>query len=161
MFASKQYYINSEKGFALVAALIAVVMLLALGALVIALSTGDLKTSSQVVADKRAMEAAEKGIHHLVRSFDPLARATCAQSSADTTDVAVDPHSQYSISAPVPASTTGGFVDFVTMVGQDMRYYGMAKYVSNVTGYNTLYNTRVTIEVGIGHGPDDLSTQYQ
>ena len=52
MFKSKKYYINSEKGFALVLALIACLILVALGALVINLSTGDLKTSGQILGEK-------------------------------------------------------------------------------------------------------------
>jgi len=52
MFKSKKYYINSEKGFALVLALIACLILVALGALVINLSTGDLKTSGQILGER-------------------------------------------------------------------------------------------------------------
>jgi hypothetical protein len=157
MFESKQYYINSEKGFALIAAIIACVILLALGALVIALSTGDLKTSSQVVADKRAMAAAEKGIHRMTETFDPLNLAASAKTTVSA-DVTADSYSQYEIFTPV-IPTAGSSI--LNMSGFSMgggQSFGMTRFNVDVMGRNTKYNTRVTIGVGIGYSPIEMST---
>ena len=64
---------NSEKGFALIAAIMACLILLALGMLVISLSTQDLRVSTKIVGDKRSSAAAEDGIHSLPQTFDPRA----------------------------------------------------------------------------------------
>ena len=61
--------LSSQKGFILLTALLACVVLFALTFLIIDLSTSDLKISSQTVGQKKAMIAAEAGIHN---------RLTCA-----------------------------------------------------------------------------------
>jgi hypothetical protein len=157
MFESKKYYINSERGFALVVALIACMILIALGALVIALSTGDLKTSSQVMADKRAMAAAEKGINRLTQTFDPTNLANTITTTV-TDDSNADAHSLYTISTPV-IPTTGP--SFLPMAGYNMgggQTFGLTRFNVDVTGKNTAYNTSVTIRAGVGYGPVEMTT---
>ena len=53
--------LSSEKGFALVTAILACVILFALAMLILQLSTGDLRVSAKSVGDKKAMAAAETG----------------------------------------------------------------------------------------------------
>lgn len=156
MFKSKKYYINSEKGFALVLALIACLILVALGALVINLSTGDLKTSGQILGEKRAMLAAEKGVGRLIKAFNDNAGAgNVIVTTAD--DLAVDPNSTYTSSVPV-------LTPFRSMVGYSSPW-GMATYSINVTGENTAAaykdKNKVTIGVGLGYGPIDTSLIYK
>jgi Tfp pilus assembly protein PilX len=62
---------DSEKGYALVSAIIACVILLGLAMLVIQVSTQDLRISAQTVGEKKAMAATDSGIHRLVRNFNP------------------------------------------------------------------------------------------
>ncbi len=152
MFGSMKHYINSEKGFALIAAIIACVILLALGALVVALSTGDIKTSSRVVGDKRSMAAAEKGIHRMMQNFDPANFASGVQTTVSE-DLAVDAHSQYEIGVPVATGSR-------PMVGYDQTW-GLTTFNVNVMGQNTIYDTRVIIGVGLGYGPGDISLVYK
>ncbi|HOG10080.1 MAG TPA: hypothetical protein PLD26_06085, partial [Smithella sp.] len=64
-------YFKNEKGFALVAALIACLILLALGMLVINMSTGDLFTTSAVIGNKKSLAAAESGISKIIADADP------------------------------------------------------------------------------------------
>jgi Tfp pilus assembly protein PilX len=153
MFKSKKYCINSEKGFALVLALIACLILVALGALVINLSIGDLKTSGQILGEKRAMLAAEKGVGRLIQEFNAGTIPTSSQNtSAD--DLAVDPNSTYNISVPFRTAAQ-------SMVGYAPPW-GMATYSINVTGGNTAYSDKlVTIGVGLGYGPIDTSLIYK
>ena len=53
--------LSSEKGFILLTAILACVILLALAILIINLSTSDLRVSSKTVGEKKAMSAAEAG----------------------------------------------------------------------------------------------------
>ena len=153
MFKSKKYCINSEKGFALVLALIACLILVALGALVINQSTGDIKTSGQILGNKRAMLAAEKGVGRLIQAFNAgTVPTSVTNTSAD--DLAVDPNSTYTISAPVRTAAKG-------MAGYSPPW-GMATYSIDVTGRNTAYSGKqVTIGVGLGYGPVDTSLIYK
>lgn len=156
MVKSIKYCLHSEKGFALIAAIIACVILIALGALVVALSTGDIKTSSRVVGDKRAMAAVEKGIHRLSDTFNPFDLPSNAQTTV-AADLAADTHSRYEISTP--AIPTSGPTS-LPMIGYDQTW-GMRIYSVDVVGQNTAYNTRVTIGVGVGYGPADLTLVYK
>jgi len=151
---------NSEKGFALVAAILACLILLGLAMLVIHLSTRDLRISAQSVGEKKALTAAETGIHQLVRTFDP--QATGGLSSFAVSNVVVDavnaPGDVYSISAP---STPTSGPAFLPMTGYSIgggQSWGQRRYVTQVTGRNTIYNTRVDIGVGVGYGPIEVST---
>ena len=155
MFKSKKYYINSEKGFALVLALIACLILVALGALVIYLSTGDLTTSGSILGNKRAMLAAEKGVGRVIQEFNAGTIPTIVQTtSAD--DLAVDPNSTYQISIPFRTAAQN-------MVGYSPPW-GMATYSIDVTGSNAAAaysGKQVTIGVGLGYGPIDTSLIYK
>ena len=157
MFKSKKYYINSEKGFALLLALIACLILVALGALVINQSTGDIKTSGSILGNKRAMLAAEKGVNRMIQAFNINPDLTSvvnkfAQYKAE--DLAVDPNSTYTISAPVRTAAQ-------SMAGYSPPW-GMATYSIDVTGRNTAYSGKqVTIGVGLGYGPVDTSLIYK
>lgn len=148
---------DSEKGFVLMAAILACVILLALAMLVIQLSTQDLRISARVVGEKKAFSAAETGIHQLIQTFNP---ANLAASAA--TNIAVDavnaPGDFYTIGAPA-VPTTGPV--FIPMAGYSIgggQSWGQRRYEVDVTGRNTSYNTRVDIGVGVGHGPIEIST---
>lgn len=70
-FSKINKILKSEGGFVLIAAIIACVMLMALALLAMNLSTGDLRTTSSVVGEKRAFSAAESGVHQFCHDFDP------------------------------------------------------------------------------------------
>ena len=153
MFKSKKYYINSEKGFALLLALIACLILVALGALVINQSIGDIKTSGQILGNKRAMLATEKGVNRVIQAFNTGTVPTSVQTTL-AADLAVDPYSTYEISIPVNTGT------------QSLSLYstnwGIVTYSIDVTGRNTAYSGKqVTIGVGLGYGPVDTSLLYK
>ena len=67
----KKTILNNEKGFALLAAIIASMILLAVAMLVMNMSAGDLISSSMTVGNKKAFAAAESGINYLVQNFSP------------------------------------------------------------------------------------------
>ncbi len=148
---------NSEKGFALIAAVMACLILLALGILVISLSTQDIRISAKIVGDKRSLAAAEEGIHSLSQSFDPQ-----NPINVPLTTTRADGVSNYTINYPAMPPTTGPLG--IRLPGYDIsggRIYGERRYNVSVTGRSTEYGTQVTIGVGLGYGPIDLTTLYQ
>ncbi len=145
-----KHHSHSEKGFALVLALIACMILIALGALIMTLSTGDIKTSGQILGQKRAMMAAEKGVQRLIQqyNFDNIPANVQTTFAAD---VAIDPNSLYSINIPNATGT-------VHPPGYGMDWV-LSTFDVIVTGWNKQYggtatapgDSSVSIGVGIGH----------
>ncbi|PKN70212.1 MAG: hypothetical protein CVU54_06290 [Deltaproteobacteria bacterium HGW-Deltaproteobacteria-12] len=144
----------------LVTAIMACLILFALAILVINLSTSDLRVSSQNVGEKKAMSAAETGIHRMIQNFDPQNLAASAATSVQV-DASNDPASVYTIHTPV--TPTDGPV-FLPMIGYSIgggQTWGQRRFVVNVDGRNTAYDTRMTISTGVGYGPVEISTMYK
>jgi len=147
----------SEKGFALVAAILACVILFALAMLVIHLSTQDIRSSAKNVGDKKAGAAAETGIHRMMQNFDPQNLGSSAQTNVQV-DSTNDPNSVYTIGTPArPANGPA----FLPMTGYSIgggQSWGQSRFVVTVTGRNTAYDTKVEIGTGVGYGPIEIST---
>ena len=151
---------SNEKGFALVTAILAIMILMALGILAVTISTGDLKISTRVVGEKKALSAAETGIHRLMQNFDP-ANMAGAQVTNVQVDSATDPASRYSISS-VGRPATGP--EMLPMAGYSIgggQQWGQRRYVATVTGTNTTYNSTAQIDTGMGFGPIEISTMLR
>jgi len=152
--------LSSQKGFLLLTAVMACLILLALTMLIINLSTSDLRSSSQSVGQKKALSAAETGIHRLSQNFDPQNLAASEATNVQV-DSANDPNSRYTISAAT--MPTGGPI-FLPLTGYAIgggQQWGQRRYNVDVTGRNTTYDTRVTIGTGIGYGPVEISTMMR
>jgi Tfp pilus assembly protein PilX len=149
--------IKTEKGFALVAAILACLILMALAMLVIHLSTQDLRISTRVVGEKKAMSAAETGIHQLIINFNPQNLAASA-----VTDVAADavnaPGDFYTIGLPTLPTAGPAFLPLIGFAVGGGQSWGQRCYAATVTGTNTNYNSRMVVGVGIGFGPIEIST---
>lgn len=162
--------IASEKGIALVTAIMACVILFALAMVVIHLSTGDLRVSSKSVGDKKAMTSAETGIHRMMQNFDPQNLAASATSSTTTdafqisgtwymrVDATNDPASVYNISTPATPATGPTFLPMTGYSIGGGQSWGQRRYEVNITGRNTNYNTQAQISTGVGYGPVEIST---
>ena len=142
MSKMKNIYKDSEKGFALVVALIACMILIALGALIMTLSTGDIKSSSHILGQKRAMNAAEKGVNRLIQQYN-LDNTPANVQTTLADDLVVDPNSLYTISIPNATGT-------IHPSGFSMDWQ-LSTYDVNVRGWHQHYTGNVTIGVGIGH----------
>lgn len=165
--------LSSQKGFILLTALLACVVLFALTFLIINLSTSDLKVSSQIVGQKKAMLAAEAGIHGMMVDFDPqdLTASVTSDLSSNTikiggtwhqkVDPANDPNSVYTVSTPTTPTTGPVFLPLTGYSIGGGQQWGQRAYNVRVTGRNTTYNTTVMIEAGIGYGPVEISTMMR
>ena len=145
---------NSEAGFALIAAIMACLILLALGMLVISLSTQDIRVSMKIVGEKRALVAAETGISSLSQTFNPQNPIL-----VPTTVARADGVSRYTVNYPATRPTVGPIM--LPLTGYSIgggQMWGQSRYNIDVTGSNTEYNTKVTIGVGVGYGPVEMST---
>ena len=141
-------------------AIMACVILFALAMLVINLSTSDLRVSSKNVGEKKALTAAETGIHRMIQNFDPQNLASTAATSVQV-DASNDPASVYTIGTP--ATPANGPV-FLPMIGYAIgggQTWGQRCFVVDVEGRNTAYVTQVTIRTGVGYGPVEISTIYK
>jgi type II secretory pathway pseudopilin PulG len=154
--------IKSQRGFILLAAIIACAILAALGILVLSLSTGDLRTSAATLGEKRALGAVESGFHLLTQYFsiDPQYQSDChltgtqAWKSLYPYDPVNAPGAQYIISGctpdhifpPVPPP--GYSLDTAAGIG-------MGRYNLQLTGKDTTYNSEISVGLGIT-GPPEL-----
>jgi Tfp pilus assembly protein PilX len=145
------------RGFALITAILAIMILMALGFLAISVTTGDLKITSRVVGEKKALSAAETGIHRLMQNFDP-ANMPGAEATDAQVDSTADPASVYTIGpASLPASGPAVLPLTGYAVGGGQQW-GQRCYGGSVTGKNTTYKSSVQIDVGMGYGPIEIST---
>jgi Tfp pilus assembly protein PilX len=148
--------ISKEGGFALIAAVMANLILLAVGIIAINLSTQDLRISMKNVGDKKAMSAAEAATHWVMVNFDPGNPVAVAKGNRPLTELAagLDPRSRVTIAAPT-ASTAGPLQ--ISLAGHDMSAtpWVLLRYDTTVTGRNEDYQTSVTLNVGLGYGPVD------
>jgi Tfp pilus assembly protein PilX len=149
--------LSSEKGFALVTAILACAILFALAMLILQLSTGDLQVSSKNVGDKKAMTAAETGNHRVMQNFNPLNLAASAATNIQV-DPNNDPASVYTISTPTLPTSGPAFLPLTGYAIGGGQSWGQRRYAVNVMGRNTTYNTQVTVNTGIGFGPIETST---
>lgn len=153
--------LSSEKGFVLVVAIMACAILFALTMLIINLSTSDLRISSKLVGEKKALSAAETGLHRLIQNFDPQNLVASATTSFVVVDSTNDPASVYKIYTPA-VPTTGPI--FIPMSGYSIgggQTWGQKRFTVEVEGRNTAYDTKVNIQSSVGYGPVEISTMYQ
>lgn len=151
--------LSSERGFILLTALMACLILFALTMLILNLATSDLRVSVQSVGQKKAMSAAETGLHRLMQTFDPLEGTPAVINvQVDSTN---DPNSVYSISTPT-VPTSGPL--FIPMAGYSIgggQSWGRRRFDLVVTGRNTTHDTKVELAVGVGYGPIEISTMMR
>jgi hypothetical protein len=147
----------SEKGFALVLAVLATMILLSLAILVYLLSTQDSRLSSRLVGEKKALTAVEAGIHALTYSFNPAGGAIAWTQ----VDPANDAASRYRISAPTRPATGEGWRPLSGYAMSGGQLWGMQLYNMTVTGENTTYSSRVDVDVQVGYGPVEIGTVYR
>jgi hypothetical protein len=146
---------TQQSGFALIAALLANLILLAVGIIAINMSTGDLRISIKTVGDKLATNAAETGLHWLTINFDaatyPALISTVAQVDAASSSEYVINNIQEATTGPAQIALPG----FAMGGGQS---WGLARYDARISGRNTAYNTTATIDAGLGFGPVEMGT---
>ena len=154
----------TPSGFALVAALLAMWILTALGLLVFTMTTQDVRDSSRMVGEKKAFAATEAGIGQLVQKFDPsdLPASAVTMVKTDPNDGPdSDPASRYSIDTPTLPTYGPAAIQVTGYAIGGGETWGQDRFLATVTGTNTNYNSRASIAVGVGYGPVPVTTQYR
>jgi len=152
--------LGGKTGFALVAALMAIWILTAVGILVFTVSTQDLRVSTRLVGEKKAFAALETGVHVLTRDFkyDDL---PASKKDKQVADAGGDPDSLYTINNPwIPTSTEGPAAIYYTgFSAAGSEAWGRVRYLANVTGFNTRYGSTIQVNAGVGYGPIPISPE--
>ena len=165
MYTMKEMTLLNEKGFALLAALIASLILLAVGMLVINMSAGDLISSSSSVGNKKAFSAVESGVYRFAENFtmDPNtwttangyyscpANFTAANITTWQSASTVDSNTKFVICMPVSNPNMAP----IPSPGNGDWYFVF--YRVTVGGQNTSYNSFEKVDVGVGFGPVPLN----
>jgi len=159
-----------EEGFALIAALLAIWMLTALGMFVFSVTTQDIRVSSRTLGERKAFSAAESGISWLTQNFDPANPGNSVRSNVVVSSGG-DPNTQYGIG---PGNSDGTWIPktgpaLVPIAGFAKgggETWGRQRFLARVSGTNIAYNSassqlNAQIGVGIGYGPVDISTIYR
>jgi Tfp pilus assembly protein PilX len=154
--------LGRKTGFALVAALMAIWILTAVGILVFTVSTQDLRVSTRLVGEKMAFAALETGVHVLTRDFlyDNLPASKKENQLADTGG---DPDSRYTINTPwIPTATEGPAIIYYTgFSAESSQGWGRSRYLADVSGFNTRYSSVMQVNAGIGYGPVPIGHESQ
>ncbi|MRR17029.1 MAG: hypothetical protein EG826_11295 [Deltaproteobacteria bacterium] len=152
--------LRSEKGFILLTAIISCAIIIALGFMVVLLSTEDLRTSVSSLGEKRALAAVESGYHITTQTFDPMAvNFGVPMNTWTNVDATYAPGSRYRIEnitlSPFAALPPPGY----SM--ESSQGWGMARYDLAVSGENTTYKTEERVGIGVAYGPISLSLVYK
>lgn len=133
---------KSEGGFVLIAALMGIMILLAVGYFALSVTTSDLRVASRLAGERKAFSAAETGIHALCQVSD-LSTSTTLSGFVDATG---DPTVKYSATNPV----RNGTIPDIPMPGEDLSK-GMKSTLFDtvVTGEDTAYGSKAEIAIGI------------
>lgn len=153
---------GKQGGFALIAALLVIWVLTAVGILIFTVTTQDVRISSRMVGEKKAFFATEAGIHSLTQWFNPLNLTDSDKyNKSFQVDGEQDPASQYQIGSPaIPTKGPAAIAIAGYAVGGGQQW-GATRFVATVTGTNTKYGTMVQADVGVGFGPVEVSTAYR
>jgi len=147
------YRQKSEGGFVLIAALMAVMILMAVGFFIVTTTSQDIRMSSRLVGERKALSAAEAGVHLVCISLNPGAPVVI---SGYVDSIGDQSTSYTTTNAPVQSTTT----PTIPLAGFDMsKAYVGSVYATTVTGSDTSYNSKVSIDIGIVYSPNPSDTQ--
>jgi Tfp pilus assembly protein PilX len=155
------YRQKAEGGFVLIAALMAVMILMAVGFFILTTTSQDLRMSSRLVGERRAFSAAESGVHQVCQLLNPalplLNYGLPAINAPQPVDPLYDSSTTYAITtAPVQSTTT----PTIPLAGFDMsKAYVGSVYATTVTGSDDSYKSKVSIDIGIVYSPNPSDTQ--
>ena len=152
--------INSQKGFALIAAIMAMMVLTAVGLLAFALSTQDIRISSRLVGEKKSFSAVEAEIHRFTLTFDPANLNASAVNNVQV-DPGNDPTSLYTIGLPARPTSGPGSLPLPGYAIGGGQQWGQERFNNRVTGTNTRYNSLIQVDIGAGFGPVEISPAYR
>ena len=144
---------KSEDGFVLIAAIMAVMILIAVGFFALTVTTQDTRISTRVVGERKAFSAAEAGVNEICRTINP---GNLVPITGQKIDTAKDPSAEFDATAPARNTDYPS----IQIPGSDLsKAYAGAIFGVTVTGRDTSYNSETSIEVGVAYAPSPSDTQ--
>jgi hypothetical protein len=153
--------IRKEPGFALIAALLSIWILTAMGLLVFTVTTQDVRISSRMVGEKKAFYSTEAGVHRLIEVFNPLNLNDTTNYNKDVVVDPIDGASQFRIATPAVPTKGPAAIPLSGYSSGGGQQWGSTRFVSTVTGRNTNYQSTVQVDTGVGFGPVEITTAYR
>lgn len=152
--------VTGSDGFAFIAALLALLLITAIGMLIFTTSTSDIRTSMRITGEKKAFSAAETGLHKMIQNFNPDNLGASAQTNVQV-DADTDPDSRYTIGTPAAPTSGASYLPLPLYSIGGGQTWGQTRYNVSITGINTRYNSRVDMDIGVGYGPVEITTTYR
>jgi len=152
---------KDKEGFALVAAMMAILILTAVGLLAFAVSTQDIRISGRLVGEKKAVSAAETGANFLCQNFNPSNLSASATPVPLQVDQNNDPATLFTIGTPTRPTTGAPIVPMTGYSQSGGQEWGQARFDAPITGTNTRYLSNVQVNLGVGYGPVEMTTTYR
>jgi hypothetical protein len=145
--------LTSQDGFALLAAIMAVMIMIAVGFFALTVTSQDIRISSRLIGERKAFSAAEAGVNEVSRTLNPQSLAAISGKKIDATR---DPSAEFDASIPIRDTAHPTLI----IPGSDLsKAYAGAIFRTTVTGRDTTYNTESTIDVGVAYAPSPADTQ--
>jgi Tfp pilus assembly protein PilX len=134
--------LKSEKGFVLVAAIMAAMIMLAVGFFILTTSTQDIRISARLVGERRAISAAECGAQAIYASSADLLALAAGGTMTGQCDAVNDPSLSY--------TATTQLADYSTSAGYDLASVSASPtYETIVTGTDATYGASASIVIGM------------
>ncbi len=147
---------HSEEGFVLIAAIIAMMILMAVGFFALTVTSDDLKITSRLYGERKALSAAEAGVHDLCLVFETSMNALTNVQI----DAANDPKITYSVTKPVSDPN----IPSISATGSSIeggKSWSFNVFNSVVTGRDSGFGSVVRLDVGLRHGEVPSTPAYQ
>lgn len=142
--------LKSENGFVLIAAIMAVMIMLAVSFFILTMSTQDIRMSSRLIAERRAMSAVECGAQAIYASATDLPTLALNNTNCPGTThlppCQCDPVDDNSLTYTATTQIIPGSAS----PGSDLSYGGYAPiYETIVTGNDATYGSSASIAIGM------------
>jgi hypothetical protein len=143
---------RSEEGFVLIVALMATLIMIAVGLFALTVTTQDVRIAGRVIGERRALSAAESGVHAVLMQLNPASPV----SYGGQIDPVSDPGISYTTSVPQRNDT----MPTISMPGFDLsRAYVGSVFDTLVTGRDNNYGATARIAMGSAYAPNPSDTQ--
>jgi len=144
---------NSDQGFVLIFAIMAILILTAIGFFALTMISGDLMISSRLTGERKALSAAEAGVHAIyASSLSPTDLVNTYSSSTPSSCFQVDSTNDPSICYTVQNAKNTYVQAPVGGGGQGTNYKAFI-YNTDITGKDSNYGSSATISIGISPPP--------
>ncbi len=143
----------------LIAALMAIMIMVAVGFFAVTMTSTDIRISSMLVGERKAFSAAEAGVHEISRLLNPFNPVAIPWTKFDNVN---DPSVEYSTNLPKQGDPSSGGTSEEIIPGYDLsKAYVGSVFETTVSGRDTSYTPDVMTQITVGtvYAPNPSDTQ--